>query len=276
MGLLLGTAACLDLDPPSPTPVPVPTATSTVTATAPPLSSPTHTPSPSSTPSPTLSPSPTPTATPSPTPTPLGPVRTPVGGAAGPEFTAMLAAMAAAPTYRFHTDLAIGPTESRVTLSGEGEYQAPEHLHYTYETVVRPVEVVVIGPDTYLLQLDGTWQRATLTPDGSPLQTPPNPQDLLGLLTYAAQADLVGDDPVPGTTTPARHLTFTLSPVALGAGTRLGWTQAAGEVWIAPDTRRLQRLLLTFGGDPSGANTGTVTVDFRDYDTPIIISAPGS
>ncbi len=274
MGLLLDTAACLDLVPPSPTPVPLPTVTPTVIPTQTPTA--TVTPSATITPSPSSTPSPTSTATPSPTPTPLGPVRTPVGGAAGPEFTAMLAAMAAASTYRFHTDLAIGPTESRVTLSGEGEYQAPEHLHYTYETVVRPVEVVVIGPDTYLRQLDGTWQRATLTPDGSPLQTPPNPQDLLGLLTYAAQADLVGDDPVPGTTTPARHLTFTLSPVALGAGTRLGWTQAAGEVWIAPDTRRLQRLHLTFGGDPSGANTGTVTVDFRDYNAPITISAPGS
>jgi hypothetical protein len=188
----------------------------------------------------------------------------------------MMEAMAAAPSYRFHTDLAIGPAAGRVTLSGEGEYQAPDRLHYRYETIAAPLEVVIIGPDTYLRQPDGSWQRAALTPDGSPLRTPPNLRDLLGLLTYAAEARLVGEEPLPGSEVPARRLAFTLSPAALGAGTRLGWTAAAGEAWLAPDSKRLLRLTVTFSGDPSGANDGTLTVDFRDYDAPITIGAPGS
>ena len=261
---LLGAAACLDLVPPGPSPPPAPSATPIVTATV------TVVPSPTVPPTPTATPSPTPTAT------PPGPVRTPVGGDAGAEFTAMLEAMAAAPSYRFHTDLAIGPATGPVTLSGEGEYQAPDRLHYRYETIAAPLEVVVIGPDTYLLQPNGSWQRTTLTPDGSPLRTPPNLRDLLGLLTYAAEARLVGEEPLPGSAIPARHLAFTLSPAALGQGTARGWTGGAGEVWLAPDSRRLLRLTLTFSGDPPGANDGTVTVDFRDYDAPIVIGAPGS
>jgi hypothetical protein len=262
LGLLLGSAACLDLVPPRPTPVPLPTTTPTVTPTA------------TEVPSPTLTATPTMTPSPSPTPTPPGPVRTPVGGAAGPEFTAMLDAMAAAPSYRFQTTLAIGPAAGRVTLSGEGEYQAPDRLHYRYDAVAAPLEVVIIGPNTYIRQADGSWQRAALTPDGSPLRTPPNLRDLLGLLTYAAEADLLGDAPLPGSGVPTRNLTFTLSPAALGPANGLGWTRAAGEVWIAPDSRRLLRLRLDFSGDSSGANDGTVTVDFRDYDAPITISAP--
>jgi hypothetical protein len=264
LGVILGTAACLDLVPPSPTPVPLPTATATVTRTA------------TIVPSPTASPTPTETPTPSPTPTPTGPVRTPVGGDAGAEFTAMLDAMAAAPAYRFETTLAIGPATGRVTLTGGGEYQAPDHLHYRYETIAAPLEVVLIGADTYVLQPDRTWQQTTLTPDSSPLRTPPNLRDLLGLLTYAAEARLVGDEPLPDSGVPSRDLTFTLSPTGLGEGTRLGWTGAAGEAWIAPDSKRLLRLRLVFSGDPSGANDGILIVDFHDYDAPINISAPGS
>jgi hypothetical protein len=203
-------------------------------------------------------------------------VRTPVGGDAGAEFTAMLDAMAAAPAYRFQTELAIGPAAGRVTLSGGGEYQAPDHLHYRYETIAAPLEVVIIGPATYVLQPDRTWRQVPLTPDGSPLRTPPNLRDLLGLLTYATEARLVGDEPLPDSGVPSRDLTFTLSPAALGEGTRLGWTGAAGEAWLAPDTHRLLRLRLVFSGDPSGTNDGTITVDFHDYDAPISISAPGS
>lgn len=261
---LLGAAACLDLVPPSPTPVPVPTATPTVTPTA------TEVPSPTATRTPSVTPSP------SPTPTPLGPVRTPVGGDAGAEFTAMLDAMAAAPSYRFQTALAIGPAAGRVTLNGAGEYQAPDRLHYRYDAIAAPLEVIIIGPDTYLRQPDGSWRQGTLTPDGSPLRTPPNLRDLLGLLTYAAEARLVGDEPLPDSGVPARNLTFTLSPAALGQASGLGWTQAAGEVWLAPDSKRLLRLYLAFSGAPAGANDGTVTVDFRDYDAPITINVPGS
>ena len=204
---LLGTAACLDLVPPSPTPVPLPTTTATPTVTV--------TPTATAIPSPTASSTPTQTPTPLPTATPTGPVRTPVGGEAGAEFTAMLDAMAAAPTYRFQTTLAIGPATGRVTLSGGGEYQAPDHLHYRYETIAAPLEVVLIGPDTYILQPDHTWQQAALTPDSSPLRTPPNLRDLLGLLTYATEAQLVGDEPLPDSGVPARDLTFTLSPAGL-------------------------------------------------------------
>ena len=69
----------------------------------------------------------------------------------------------------------------------------------------------------------------------------------------------------------------TLTPAALGTAPDLGWTGASGEVWLDPATRQLARLRLTFQQpDGSTGNDGTLTVDFRDYDAPITISAPGS
>jgi hypothetical protein len=189
----------------------------------------------------------------------------------------MLDAMDAATGYRFHTELTIGPAGQDVVLSGDGEYQAPDRLHYTYQTVVLPVEIVIIGQDSYVRQPPGgTWQAGALTPDRSPLRTPPNVRDLVGLLTYAGEARLLGDETLPGQDQPARHLAFTLTPAALGAAPTLGWTGAAGEVWLDPATHQLARLRLTFQQpDGSTGNDGALTVDFRDYNAPITITTPG-
>jgi hypothetical protein len=200
-----------------------------------------------------------------------------VTGDGSADYNAMLEAMSQAPTYRFGTEVVIGPVGQRVTLTGDGEYQAPDRLHYTYQSIGLPIEVVIIGGDTYLRQPDGNWQQGAVQPELNPLRIPLDVRTLLGLLTYAATARLLGDEPLPGGDTPARHLAFTLAPNALGAAAHLGWTQAEGELWLTPATHRLLRLRLIFGApDGSGPNDGTITTDFRDYDAPISIGVPGS
>ena len=263
--LLVGAAGCLDLDPPPPAPLP----------TATPVVTPTVTATPTATPTPSATPPPTGTQAPTATPTPLGPVQTPVGGAAGPEFEAALATTRAAQSYRFNTTLAIGPAGQQVSLTGDGEYQAPDRLHYRYETIGRPVEITLIGAETWQRAPDGTWAPGPPDPALQPLGTLPNVADLLGLLTYAGQADLLGDEPLDGAGPPLRHLRFTLTPLALGNAPALGWGRATGDVWVAPDTRRFARLRLTFVSNRGdSANDGTITIDYHDYDAPITIARP--
>ena len=259
LALLALLPACLDTGP---TPTPVPTATPAPTLTPVP---------PTATPLPTATLVPTDTPTPLPTATPSGPVRTPVGGDAGAAFTAMLDAMATVPSYRFQTTVDIGP----VTVSGAGEYQAPDRLHYSVANIGLPLEVIAMGNDLYVHGSDGAWSAGAPGPDRLPFGTPPDVRALLGLLTYADEARAVDSNPPPDLPSPARHLAFILSTKAWATASGVG--AESGDVWIAPDSSRLLRLQLQFRqNNNSEWNNTQITIDFRDYDAPILITAPGS
>ncbi|MDQ2807526.1 MAG: hypothetical protein M3Z04_11550 [Chloroflexota bacterium] len=270
-GLLLILATTLwacDADP-TPTPAGPPSPTSrpltpapSATATVPP--SPTVPPTPSATPSPTLTPVPTATE---------GPVRTPVGGAAGPEFAVALAAMDAAPSYRYSLDLELGPPAVRYVLTGTGQYQAPAAWDTTFNALGFSSELLTISDTTYVRNY-GVWTKGP--PDATlfPMGAPPAVGNVLGLLTYATDAGLVGEGNETLAGAPARHFRFRLPAPHLGSPLP-ALAPTGGDLWTDPTTHRFRRLLLAFGNATSAPNdAGTLQFDFQDYNAAITLTPP--
>jgi hypothetical protein len=226
-------------------------------------------------PTPTATPPPGPTATPvpptdTPVPTPTeGPVRTPVGGAAGPEFGVALAAMDAVPSYRYRLNLDLGAAATRYSLVGSGEYQAPDRWIGTFNTNGFSAGVLTIGPDTYVRSY-GVWTKGP--PDATlfPMGAPPAVGRVVGLLTYAADAGLVGEGTELLGDVPARHFRFRLRP-PVGPTPDLAAT--GGELWTDPETHLFRHLLLNLGLPDSPAG-GTLQMDFTDYGAAIQLTPP--
>ncbi|HUS15962.1 MAG TPA: hypothetical protein VM536_13230 [Chloroflexia bacterium] len=255
--LLLGLAlvACDEPNPPSPTPVltatPVPTATPAATATSTPL----------------------PTSTPSPTPT-EGPVRTPVGGAAGPEFMIALAALDAAPSYRYKLELALGPPEARYVLSGTGQYQAPASYDTNFNALGFSAEILTISNTTYVRSYS-VWRQGPPDEATFPMGAPPNIGNVLGLLSYALGADLVGEGNDTLGDKPARHLRFTLPASGALVPAPPAPAPTGGDLWTDPTTHRPLRVVITFShGAPPADNDGTLQIDFSDYGAPVVLTPP--
>jgi hypothetical protein len=233
-------------------------------------------PTPSSTPVPQPSPTPSNTATPAATmpPTPTeGPVRTPVSGAAAAEFTTALAAMDAAPSYRYTLQLQLGAPEARYVLTGTGAYAPPAAYDTNFNALGFNSEIRVISDTTYVRSY-GVWHKGP--PDALlyPMGPPPSIPDIVGLPSYAVEATPVGtgDDTLDGG--PARHYRFVLRANSLiGPGNGLG--TSGGELWVDPTTHRFRRLVLIFGQPgATGDNDGTLQLDFSNYGTPVTLTAP--
>ncbi|HMA37516.1 MAG TPA: hypothetical protein VKY74_23890 [Chloroflexia bacterium] len=259
LALAFGLLACEDPTP-IPTPPPAgPTATPTVFRTATPTATATNTP--------------LPTATPVPTAT-EGAVRTPVGGAAGPEFMTALAAMDQAPTYRYKLQLVLGPADARYVLTGTGAYQPVGNYDTNYNALGFNSEIAVISATTYV-RTYGIWHRGDPDATTFPLGAPPNIPRLIGLLSYAVDASLVGDGNETLDGHAARHFRFILRTGGLfgPGGPNLG--TAGGDLWSDPTTHRYQRLSLTFGrpGTPTD-NDGALQLDFADYGSALTLTPP--
>ncbi|MGI8586360.1 MAG: hypothetical protein ACR2M0_01545 [Chloroflexia bacterium] len=247
--------------------VPAPTPTAANTATPAP---PTTTPGPTSTPPtatlvPTATSAPTATATPVPTPT-EGPVRTPVGGAAGPEFGAALAAMDAAPAYHYRLQIALGPPEARYVMTGTGTYQPSGNYDTNFNALGFNSELLLLNGATYV-RAYGVWHQGRPDSVLYPLGPPPNIPDLLGLLTYTRDAALVGDGNETLNGLAVRHYRFQLRPDALIAG---NLAPASGDLWADAETHHYARIILSLtsaAGPPD--NNGTLQLDFSDYGTPV-------
>ena len=259
--LATGLGAC-DADPtpippgPSPTPTRSPAPAPTATLTVPPA--------PSSSPSPTLTGVPTATE---------GPVRTPVGGAAGPEFAVALGAMDAAPSYRYSLDLELGPPAVRYVLTGTGQYQAPAAWDTTFNALGFSSELLTIADTTYVRSY-GVWTKGPPDVTLFPMGAPPAVGNALGLLTYTTDAGLVGEGNETLAAMPARHFRFRL-PTARLASPIPDLAPTGGELWTDPETHRFRRLLLTVGNAASAPNNaGTLQFDFQDYGAAITLTPP--
>ena len=221
---------------------------------------------------PTVTLMPVPTASVLPTAT-EGPVRTPVGGAAGPEFSTALAAMDAVSSYRYSLQLALGPTAARYVLNGSGQYQAPGNFDTNVSANGFSSEILVLDGTTYVRNY-GVWHKGAPDPTVYPLSPPPDLPRLLGLLTYTHDAGLVGDGNETLNGTPVRHYRFLLRPGnLLGPAPDLGI--AGGDLWADATTHRFIRLSYNFGraGAPSD-NDGVLQIDFSDYGSPVVLTPP--
>ncbi len=247
-----------------------PPATATAVVPAGPTGTPTAVPSPSATPVPTSTP--IPTNTPVPTPT-EGAVRTPVGGAAGPEFMAALAAMDAAPTYRYTVRLELGPVATRFVLTGTGAYAAPASYDTNFDALGFNTEILVISNTTYVRSY-GRWQQGPPGPTLYPMGAPPAIPSVVGLATYAIDAALVGDGNEQIDGQPVRHYHFLLRAGSL-LGPAPGLGTAGGDLWTEAATHRFRRLVLSFGNSGApGDNDGRLQMDFQDYGAAIVLTPP--
>ncbi len=259
--LMILTAAC-DANP-TPTP-PGPTPTPTVTLTPAPTGTPTVPPSPTNMPSPTDTPVPTATE---------GPVRTPVQGAAGPEFAVALAAMDAAQSYHYSLDLELGPPTVHYVLTGTGAYQAPAAWDTTFNALGFSSELLTISNTTYVRSY-GVWTKGPPDTTLFPMGAPPAVGNAVGLLTYATDAGLVGEGNETLDSTPARRFRFRL-PTDRLAAPAAALAPSGGDLWTDPTNHRFRRLLLAVGR-PADApnNAGTLQFDFSDYGAPITFTPP--
>jgi hypothetical protein len=253
LGLLAALWAC---DSPGPGPTPGPTAIPTATASPAPSATATTTPVPTDTPAPTAT---------------EGPVRTPIGGPAGPELTTALAAMEAVPSEHYTVTLTLGPPNARYVLTGVGQYQAPASYDTTFNAVGFSTEVLTISDTTYIRSF-GVWRKGEPDAVAFPLGPPPNIGRAIGLVTYAADAGLAGEGNETLDGAPARHFRFRLPATGAvpGVGAALG---SAGDLWVDPETHRYRRLTLNVGpGDAS--DTGTLQIDFGAYGAPVTLTPP--
>ena len=177
-----------------------------------------------------------------------------------------------------------GDSPTDLTFSITGNFQVPDRSHITVKIGVIPIEMILIGSDTYLKNpLSQAWEDAAQSRLPIDVSTIASFNNILSFGAFTTDFDaevlagftVVGEELIGGErtfyvrgTVGGEALADLLdSPVAEGEMANVGF-------WIGVDDFRIRKvsILPTGSGDTSTLMRVTATVS--DYDKPVNIQAP--
>jgi hypothetical protein len=196
-------------------------------------------------------------------------------------LSSALARMDSAASYHASStmDLVVGGAQPLRFAVQEADYAAPNKV-YIKQTAAglsgpQTSEVITIGTAGYVKAPDTGNVWVWINPnDVGADPAALNIASLLGVIQYASNLQVVGDETVDGVAT--THYKMTLDPKGIPTVNGLTWSAATGDVWIAKATGLFQRVTANMTLGPGAIRQGAVlvTVAFRDYGKPVTITAP--
>jgi lipoprotein LprG len=195
---------------------------------------------------------------------------------AGPLLTGSAAAMREIKTAKFliTADGAISGLSLRRaegTLTREGDAEGTAQIEQAGTNV--DLTFVIVGDKIYIKGPTGGYQQLPLALaasvyDPSAILDPD--QGVAKLLSTATDAKTEASEAVDGTD--AWRVALTANGADLSKIIPGVTGNTPGKVWLGKQDKRLHKAVFTLPAD--GGATGTVTVTFREFDTPAVIKAP--